>query len=191
MAEVSASHLGRTPNLRELEMNTSLVPCRRTRNGQRVTAKIAATWLPTLYDWPLLTIANRTGNVVNGRLVINHYRVQEFSVRAGRGFLLFRQADQVEREARAEGVVTERYSVEVAKNGNHRCDCRGFDRFGYCKHVDVMAHLVAHGVTDPVRGEPETVEIPAAEPVPQGDDRYQEEVREWKKQLDEVERDAE
>lgn len=63
------------------------------------------------------------------------YRVIELAVSDGRGFILAKLdvgSDRAE----------ERYGCLVAGSTSH-CDCRGFTRYGRCKHLTALAELIA------------------------------------------------
>jgi hypothetical protein len=53
--------------------------------------------------------------------------------------------------------------------GGQSCECKGFLRWGHCKHIDTILDLVRQGRLAPAAAEPqnkETVEIAAAQPKP-------------------------
>jgi len=45
------------------------------------------------------------------------------------------------------------YQVFLARNGHDcRCDCIGAERFGHCRHMDAMRHLLREGRLEDPRG---------------------------------------
>src|SRR5262245_52861189 len=86
-------------------------------------------WEPTGPAAGVLTIDTDRARVV--------YAVAEFATDwAGRAFHLAKLTSGTDREAEA-------YDVFVCDSGrDHRCDCRGFTRFGHCKHLDACLTLI-------------------------------------------------
>ena len=67
------------------------------------------------------------------------YRVDEFPAEwAGRAFMLFKGDAGTDATA-------ERYAVFCGRHGHQMCECKGFERFGHCKHCDACEALIANG----------------------------------------------
>lgn len=159
-------------------MRTLSMKCRRVSKGRPVATDLSATILPCPVVGTCLAIAVRKPT---GKVETNHYTLKEIPSTDGRAFLLIRDEEAVWRE-RCRGLApTTQYGVEIGRNGRDLCECRGFERFGYCKHVDAMRQMVVTGAVDHVD--------PELQP-PQGDEQYQEEVKEWEKELERIEQDA-
>jgi hypothetical protein len=68
------------------------------------------------------------------------YYVRELPAADGRGFEVEKIDLQVALEDRTA------YHVYLAANGQDRsCECRGFCRWGHCKHSDGLSALIANG----------------------------------------------
>ncbi len=96
----------------------------------------ALTWEPA---------ADSRASAIAGVLTLtgtrNHcrYRVTGFAAdMPGRAFVLVKIDAGTDK---TEG----RYSCLVANRGASRCECKGFARFGHCRHLAALTELVAAG----------------------------------------------
>lgn len=115
-------------------MNIICVPVRRMKKGQKTCKTMAVTYDRNIDgDLPRMTI-EKTEYVVEDIVAGSEFGV-------GRAFLL-NKLDPENPEC---------YSVFVSTNPDgigDFCDCIGFGKGGYCKHCDVLRHLVTEGVID-------------------------------------------
>lgn len=99
----------------------------------RSAGPAAITWRPSPGGpgLGLLRIDQKRASVV--------YLVQEFPTPwDGRGFAFSKGGDGTDPEA-------EGYEVFCGSNGqDHRCDCKGHEYHGHCKHVDAAYALIAN-----------------------------------------------
>lgn len=66
------------------------------------------------------------------------YRVEEFPADEGRGFLLVKLVGGTDQENR-------QYSVFCAAGAPPKCECKGFERWGVCKHADAIGICLGKG----------------------------------------------
>ena len=80
------------------------------------------------------------------------YTCREFGTNMGRAFLLHKLGDE-----------PETYNCLLSNPQDCQCDCKGFLKAGYCKHVDVLRHLLATGEIDRVAENLCTIPVEEAE----------------------------
>jgi hypothetical protein len=97
--------------------------------------------MATDYEWvegsrPILVIGR--GKKATGYAVVEHQIGRAYG--HGRGFLLKKLWGGSDREAIAYDVF-----IDPTTGGRQNsCNCRGFERFGHCKHHDAIADCIAH-----------------------------------------------
>lgn len=128
-------------------MATSVLTCERVRNGKPTTTEMTASYQDTGHGLPHLYLFSDYSARLTDWRTRDTYRVEEIPTGMdGRAFLLHRAAEAVA----ADGPdADERYGVFVARNGQDGiCECRGFQRFGRCKHHDALKGLIGAGHID-------------------------------------------
>jgi hypothetical protein len=100
---------------------------------RKSSKRTAINWVPSAGDTPVagvLTVHADRGSAT--------YVVSEFPTDwAGRGFTFAKVAGGTGPE--------ESYSVFCGDHGAKLCECRGFERFRYCRHTDAAEALIANG----------------------------------------------
>jgi hypothetical protein len=76
--------------------------------------------------------------ILTGKRCHCRYKVSEFPADAGRGFLLVKLDEGSDK-------AEESYSVLIGPAGSHICPCKGFSRFGHCKHTSSLVALIEAG----------------------------------------------
>ncbi|HEY2908670.1 MAG TPA: hypothetical protein VGI99_00400 [Gemmataceae bacterium] len=98
-----------------------------------------------------------------GKGKIAEYAIVEFHADGGRGFRISNRAGGA--DAYAVFLPFE----ELADSGMafESCDCRGFERFGHCKHIAAIRAIVDRGLIalPTVTPAPATIPMPAPKPV--------------------------
>lgn len=130
-------------------MPTTLLEADRIRNGRPVKAEIAASYQDTGHGLPFLVILSAWSPGKCQYRTKDVYRLEEIPAPDGRAFLLHRSEQAI-----ADGgpEAEDRYGVFICRHGqNDLCECRGFARFGYCKHTTAVRGLIQEGIlSDPL-----------------------------------------
>jgi hypothetical protein len=124
--------------------STGIIDAQRIRDGAPVPRKLMASLehdgspLPFLIlfsDW-----SERQGDWRRRDL----YQIEEIPAGIdGRAFLLHRAPAAIARDGPH---ADSRYGVFVHRNGQDQlCECKGFARYGRCKHVDALRRLIEDG----------------------------------------------
>lgn len=109
---------------------TEMLPARKSSKRSVIE------WVPTSDDFGpsagVLTIRTDRASCA--------YLVEEFPADfAGRSFMLFKIEGEHGTDKTAE-----RYAVFCGEFGHEMCDCKGFTRFGHCKHTDACTAIIGN-----------------------------------------------
>lgn len=80
-----------------------------------------------------------TTQVTQDRKQHDHYAVMPLKVAEGVAWRLIKLGEFGDREAT-------NYDVRFGPKGDHHCECRGFLRFGYCRHTSAFHKLMEDGI---------------------------------------------
>jgi hypothetical protein len=136
-----------TPLPGAFEMSGILLTPDCIRNGKPAKTELQVVYRDDGHGLPLLSLfrdgwSNRKADF-RGR---DSYDVEEINTGMdGRAFLLHRTPEAIAKSSDS----TQRYGVLIARNGqDDLCECRGFEKGGYCKHVNAMRGLIEAGHID-------------------------------------------
>ncbi len=88
-------------------------------------------FMPAIADFGM-----KTGTLmISGSRSYAVYDVEEFPVDHGRGFMLFKKTPGTD-------ITEDRYACFLGSDDVGRCECKGFTRYGSCKHLQSLFALV-------------------------------------------------
>jgi len=135
-------------------MTTSLVKCERVRHGKPAQVEFTACYQDPgpEYGLPWLFLFSAWSVRKADWLARDQYRVEEIPASGGRAFLLHRSeaaiAKDKARARKGDPDVPTRYGCFLANEQDTVCECRGFESYGRCKHLEALKALLAAGHID-------------------------------------------
>jgi hypothetical protein len=127
-------------------MSAILFTADRISAGQRIQAELVTKYVDDGHGLPILVVlSNYSAKQARyGRSTT--FRVEEVPTPMGRGFILHRSEQDIAKDGPDADTS---YQVLVAQNGqDHTCTCRGFQRWGHCRHHDSIRTLLEAGHID-------------------------------------------